>query len=123
MPQIVFILTTLLISNIATYFLTRKKYVTIIRNAYTDKGTGKFGIYENDNLRSCSIEVEELEKAQDRTKVRIINIYGGTSLKAVNSFLQTKNGSAWVSTKFIKWNDNATQMVRNKKLDEIISEK
>ena len=92
--------------------LEKSRYSKIL-----NEGTGKYGIIEYTYMNYNFVaEVEELEKAGDRTKIRIVEVTGNsTYIKSATGRL-----SKWVDSSNIKYFDNNSQKIRDKKLEEIL---
>ena len=123
--EMLLIIPAMLIASLLTYFLTRGYYRKLIRNMYIEKTTGKFGVYQYKmSYENAKIDVEEIVSAGPQTKVRIIKVYNNDSSKC-SEFLQKMNAInhiAWIPTSDITWYDNTSQVMRDKKIKDIIGE-
>lgn len=123
-------ITTLILSisipvvAVISYFIgkriTKRKIKRIL-----GEGTGRMGIvkYRSDYMDTYAfIEVEELEVAGTRTKVRIHDVvpYRNSKVKSRNEVLNNWGQSDWILTNDIVWYENNTQKVRDKKLEKIL---
>lgn len=87
------------------------------------RGTGRFGIIKYSHYSTeFIIEIEEIEKAGNMTKVKMVDIsipcgssYGSTELLSSCSFKE------WIKTDHIIWYDDNSQRIRDNKISEILN--
>lgn len=105
-----------------SYLLGRKSYKNYITNFFKT-GKGKFGIIVYTAYSSIDhvIEVEEIEKAGDLTKVRVVRVCScAGSKESGDKVLSRKSFNEWVKTKEITWYDDNSQRMRDEKIKQIL---
>ena len=114
---------TLLYNAVANKTFKKK----LIKSLWDERGTNKFGMIIATNPYGGTIgtiEVEELQSAGVKTKVRIIQVYinkGKEKQDIMDSIsCQTFDKKSWVFTNTINWYKNTNQYMRDKRLDDIL---
>ena len=105
-----------------SYLLGRKSYKNYITNFFKT-GKGKFGIIVYTAYSSIDhvIEVEEIEKAGDLTKVRVVRVCScAGSKESGDKVLSRKSFNEWVKTQSITWYDDNSQRMRDEKIRQIL---
>jgi len=105
-----------------SYLLGRKSYKNYITNFFKT-GKGKFGIIVYTAYSSIDhvIEVEEIEKAGDLTKVRVVRVCScAGSKESGDKVLSRKSFNEWVKTQSITWYDDNSQRMRDEKIKQIL---
>lgn len=115
---------SLVIGLLTGYFISKKVTTKNIYNKLK-VGTGRMGIIRvHDSwANACGIiEVEELEVANEMTKVIIHDVIPdrASQVKSKDELLRKWGGNDWVKTTHITWYDNNTQKIREHKLEEIL---
>ena len=127
MIEIFYLLGGIIIGVVITWLSMLNSKKNFAKSLWDQRGTGKFGIVVPSNVYSQptgAIEVEQLQETSEKTKVRIINILPNkgktkeTLLEAIQC--DTNATETWIDTKHIKWYNNASQYVRDKRLGDIL---
>lgn len=99
----------------------------LIKSLWDERGTGKFGMITAANPYGAiigTIEIEELQSASNRTKVKVIKVYvnNGKKKEDVMSSISCNitDTESWVYSNTINWYNNANQYMRDKRLDDIL---
>jgi len=123
--DIIYLIPAMAVSALVSLLFTRNYYRKAIRRMYIEKPTGKFVLYKySASYDNAKMDVEEICGAGGQTKVRVIKIYNTDSSKC-NEYLKKINAIdhiAWVATQDITWYDNSSQIMRDKKIQDIIGE-
>jgi len=119
-----FIILSLIVGVTIGYFISKKRTTKQIYNKLK-KGTGRMGIIRvHDSWANAAgiIEVEELEVADEMTKVIIHDVIPdrASQVKSKDELLKKWGGNDWVKTIYITWYDSNTQKIRDHKLEEIL---
>ncbi len=106
---------------------TRTFKKDLIKSLWDERGTSKFGMITAINTYGAiigTIEIEELQSAGDRTKVKVIKVYVNNDKKKEDVMASiacdTSSTESWIYTNTIKWYNNANQYMRDKRLDDIL---
>jgi len=116
--SVVFLICLLPIS----YLLGKKSYKNYITNFFKT-GKGKFGIVVFTSYSEIDhvVEVEEIESADDLTKVRVIRVCScAGSKESGDKVLSSKNFNDWIKTSRITWYDDNSQRMRDDKIKQIL---
>lgn len=99
----------------------------LIKSLWDERGTSKFGMITALNTYGAivgTIEIEELQSAGAKTKVKIIQVYvnKGKKKEDVMSYIacDVSDTESWVYSNTINWYNNANQYMRDKRLDDIL---
>lgn len=113
-----------MVSNIYTNKNFKKK---LTKSLWDERGTGKFGMITASNPYGAivgTIEIEELQSASNRTKVKVIKVYVNNGKKKEDVMASIScnisDTESWVYTNTISWYNNANQYMRDKRLDDIL---
>ncbi len=121
----IILLTLLPILFIFGYKMGKKRYKTFISETLNE-GTGRMGIirYDNDYQSMYAVfEVEELDTAGDRTKIKLHKVIPDRrSEQDQSKILRYWGHNDWVPTSRIIWYDSNSQKLRDSKIKKILDE-
>jgi hypothetical protein len=127
MIGILYLIGGILIGIVITWLFMFNAKKNFAKSLWEQRGTGKFGIIVPMNVYSQpmgAIEVEQLQEASEKTKVKIINIiaHKGKTKEALLEAIQCDSSTTetWLDTHRIKWYNNASQYVRDRRLGDIL---
>lgn len=87
----------------------------------TEKGTGKYGIIHGSKAgHSYIVEVEEIIKADNMSKVNILEINMNSELWK-DDVKEVWGKQRWIETSRIKWYDDNSQKRRDRRLKEVLT--